>query len=281
MSKDLRHRRLGTWEDLTGRRSAAHATIIFLSRFLTATASCSQSVPINLGAISRSRSWAQPRNKLGTERSKNDQIADRRSTTYGKSGLGNNLGTEPAENGVKRQIRADQKSRRDNKLAILDPVCKTSTPGSNPGGASTHKLLQTSNLAFAAFSQEALADPLCSHRSTRRSRRPPPQFAMTRSRGTFVGERELGSDLDGDDDLKVPTFVHAFAMMTNARALGRGSGRLASSDCRRVRPRSAKRCALVGLQRHAADMRRLSAQHAVIPVDRHPADCAQIGRAHV
>jgi hypothetical protein len=68
--------------------------------------------------------------------SKNDQNADRSSTTYGKSGLGNNLGTERAEQGVKTRIRADQKARRDNNLVIADPVCKTSTPGSNPGGAS-------------------------------------------------------------------------------------------------------------------------------------------------
>ena len=135
-SEDLRHRAIGNWEDLTGRRSAAHATIVFPRRFRIASASCSQSVPINLGAISRARTWAQLRNRTGTERSKNDQNADRRSTTYGKSGLGNNLGTEPAEHRVKPQIRADQKSRRDNKLASLDPVCKTSTPGSNPGGAS-------------------------------------------------------------------------------------------------------------------------------------------------
>jgi hypothetical protein len=49
----------------------------------------------------------------------------------------NNLGTEPAENRVKREIRADQKLRRVNQLTFLGPACKTSTPGSNPGGAST------------------------------------------------------------------------------------------------------------------------------------------------
>src|SRR5437879_5185465 len=31
-SEDLRHRPLGNWEDLTGRRSAAHATIVFPRR---------------------------------------------------------------------------------------------------------------------------------------------------------------------------------------------------------------------------------------------------------
>jgi hypothetical protein len=37
----------------------------------------------------------------------------------------------------KTRIRADQKARRDNNLVIASPDCKTSTPGSNPGGAST------------------------------------------------------------------------------------------------------------------------------------------------
>ena len=91
-----------------------------------------QSVPINLRSISRSRSWAQPRNRT----IENDQNPDRRSTTYGRNGLGNNLGTERAEHGVKRGIRADQKAKRVNNLAFSDPDCKTSTPGSNPGGAS-------------------------------------------------------------------------------------------------------------------------------------------------
>ena len=55
------------------------------------------------------------------------------------------MGTEPAGDGVKRGIRVDQKAKRVNNLAFLDPVCKTSTPGSNPGGASNQiKELPTS-----------------------------------------------------------------------------------------------------------------------------------------
>src|SRR6266567_3116621 len=64
------------------------------------------------------------------------QKPDRRSTTYGKNGLGNNLGTNPTEKGVKRGIRADQKAKRVNNLTFFGPACKTSISGSNPDGAS-------------------------------------------------------------------------------------------------------------------------------------------------
>jgi hypothetical protein len=51
-----------------------------------------------------------------------------------------NVGTTWEQNAPKRgktRIRADQKAKRANNLAIAGPVCKTSIPGSNPGGAST------------------------------------------------------------------------------------------------------------------------------------------------
>jgi hypothetical protein len=46
------------------------------------------------------------------------------------------LGNRTRRKRGKTRIRADQKARRDNHLVIADPVCKTSIPGSNPGGAS-------------------------------------------------------------------------------------------------------------------------------------------------
>jgi len=46
------------------------------------------------------------------------------------------LGNRTRRKRGKTRIRADQKARRDNKLVIADPVCKTSISGSNPDGAS-------------------------------------------------------------------------------------------------------------------------------------------------
>ena len=82
--------------------------------------------------------------ELGTEPRKNAQRPTLKCAFCSQKNLhanlrpkfGNNLGTEPAKKGVKRGIRADQKAKRVNNLAFANPDCKTSTPGSNPGGAS-------------------------------------------------------------------------------------------------------------------------------------------------
>ena len=50
--------------------------------------------------------------------------------------FGNNLGTIAPKHRGKEGSRANQKTRRVNKIATHGPVCKTSIPGSNPGGAS-------------------------------------------------------------------------------------------------------------------------------------------------
>ena len=51
--------------------------------------------------------------------------------------VGNILGTLTPKHRGKEGSRANQKTRRGNKIATYGPVCKTSIPGSNPGGAST------------------------------------------------------------------------------------------------------------------------------------------------
>jgi hypothetical protein len=76
---------------------------------------------------------------LGTTSEQND-----RKTIKAESKINNlrekwtweQLGNRTRRKRGKTTIRADQKARRDNNLVIADPVCKTSTPGSNPGGAS-------------------------------------------------------------------------------------------------------------------------------------------------
>jgi hypothetical protein len=50
--------------------------------------------------------------------------------------LGNNVGTMKPKHWGKRVSGADQKAGRINKNRRPGPVCKTSIPGSNPGGAS-------------------------------------------------------------------------------------------------------------------------------------------------
>ena len=49
---------------------------------------------------------------------------------------GNNLGTVTPKYRIKEGSRANQKAGRVNKIDVPAYVCKTSIPGSNPGGAS-------------------------------------------------------------------------------------------------------------------------------------------------
>ena len=139
-------------------RFAAHATIAFSRRYRVAPASCSQSVPINLCATWRPRSWAQPGNRTIEKRSKRRSKINNLREKWTWEQLGNRTRRTRG----KTRIRADQKARRDNNLVIADPVCKTSTPGSNPGGASTYLANSTiSHLASrrSSYSPHLLAIP--------------------------------------------------------------------------------------------------------------------------
>ena len=82
----------------------------------------------------------KPGNKRGNRTPQNGRVRGPFSTKNLRSNhhpkLGTNVGTEPPKNGPKRGIRADQKAKRVNNLAFFSPAGKTSTPGSNPGGAS-------------------------------------------------------------------------------------------------------------------------------------------------
>src|SRR5712692_6048414 len=65
-----RHRPLENWEDLTPRRSWAHASTSFSKQSSNCSQICFQSVPINLRTISRSKTWAQPGKRTIEKRSK-------------------------------------------------------------------------------------------------------------------------------------------------------------------------------------------------------------------
>jgi len=127
--------------------------------------------------------WAQARNRTIEKRSK------RRSKINNLRGkwTWEQLGNRTRRKRGKTRIRADQKARRDNNLVIASPDCKTSTPGSNPGGASSSHFARWDPFRFPislrARGRSANANAFWPHDF-------PPALACGRRR--FCGRHVLG-----------------------------------------------------------------------------------------